>query len=557
MARRLSELWSRLRRRLVWRVAAGYLTTGLAAVLAVAELYDVVGLPEGTPRVFLLLVAGAFPPVLAITWLLDRRGADREVGPRPGGATHRKSILVTPFANGSPDPDNEYVADGLTDEIITDLSKVRSLRVISRSSAMQLKGSSEPFVDAARRLGVDYVLEGSARKAGEDLRITVRLVDVLSDHSTWSERYDGSFAELFAIQGRVARSVAERLEVHVSGEELRSFDDNALTDPRAYEAYLRARHETWRFSRSGLENAERHLKQALDLVGDNALLYACLGHTYAWYSQVGLDLDGRYLEKASECVERIFALEPESPRGFMLQGLVRFQAGELRAAKAPLERALQGLPDDPDVLMMLGYLSAIRGQHEPAQALFERCLAVDPLTPINNAMPGFVSVLEGRPEEAVEGYATYREMDPDSPFALWCWAWVLMWSERRDEAARAVSELANDHPDSLFTRLARAMLAALTGDRGATLSAIDDEMKAVAGPSELFSRELTHCFALIGEKEEALRWLENTVRIGNVDYPFWARHDRWIENLRDEPRFEELMTQVEREWQALNPELVG
>lgn len=475
----------------------------------------------------------------------------------PAAASDRTSILVTPFENGSPDPENEYVADGLTDEIITDLSKVRSLRVISRSSAMRLKGSSEPFMEAARRLEVDYVLEGSVRKAGADLRITVRLVDVASDDSQWSERYDGTFDELFAIQSRVARSVAEQLEVHLSGEELRAIDSTELTDPRAYESFLRARYETWHFSRPGLESAERHLKHGLALAGENVLLYACLGLTYAWYGELGLDPDGRYLDKARECVERIFALQSDAPRGHWLQGVIRFRAGELRAAKAPLERALEGLPDDPDVMMMLGYLCALRGQHDRARRLFERCKSIDPLTPLNNAMPGFVDTMEGRPEDAVEGYRTLLEMDPESPFALWCWAWILMFSRKWEELEEVVPTLVEQHPDSMFAKLGSTTWSALTGDRETALSGITDELRAAARTSELFSRELTHCLALAGENEEALEWLENTIRIGNVNYPFWSEHDWMVDNLRREPRFRELMEQVKREWQTLNPELAG
>lgn len=519
----------------------------------------------------LALAVVGFPLAMALSWAFEItpgglvRTLQEEVAgstelPIPQGAAARTkevdktSILVAPFVNGSPDPDNDYVSDGLTEEIITDLSKIRSLRVISRSSAMRLKGSAKAVVQIGRELGVDYVLEGTVRKTGNDLRVTVQLVDVSSDESRWSERYRGTFDEIFEIQEQVARSVAEELPVQISGDEMRALADRSIEDPRALESYLRGRYETWRFSRGGLKKAERHLKNGLTVVGDSALLYASLGHVYSWYAQLGLDPDGSYLERAEECVEKVFALQPDSSRGHWLQGTVRFQAGELRSARAPLERALKGGPDDPDTLMMLGYLCAIVGQQGRALHLFQQALEVDPLTPLNHAMPSFVAVLEGRPADALEGYRTYFDMDPEGPFAAWCWAWVLLLNGRVTEAEPVVHALAHDHADSLFAVLGVALFHGVKGEAKSARLALTDDLGQAAQTNELFSRELTHCLALAGQSQKALDWLENTIRIGNVNYPFWSRHDKWLESLRSEARYAELMSQAEREWQSLNPQ---
>ena len=564
------RFFAELRRRKVHRAALLYLFGGLATVEAAQLVFPLLQLPDWSVTLALALVVVGFPLAMALSWVFEitpgglvrtlrEEGAESTESPVLQGsvarttAVDKTSILVAPFVNGSPDPDNEYVSDGLTEEIITDLSMIRSLRVISRSSAMRLKGSPKSLVQMARELGVEYVLEGAVRKAGEELQITVQLVDARSDESQWSERYRGTFDDIFEIQEQVARSVTEALAVQVGRDELEGLADRKMEDPRAVESYLRARYETWRFSRGGLQSAERHLRNGLGIVGDSALLYSSLGHVYTMYAQLGLDPQGSYLQRAEECVEKVFALEPHSPRGHWLQGAVRFQAGELRSARAPLERALKSRPDDPDTLISLGYLSALAGQHERAVGLFQHVLEVDPLTPLNHAMCGLVAVLEGRPEDAVEGYRTDLDMDPESPFAAYCWIWILLRNGSVTEAEPVVHAIAHKHSDSLFAGLAAALFHGVRGDAISARETISDELRQAARTSELFSRELTHCLALSGQTQEALDWLENTIRIGNVNYPFWSRHDTWLENIRSEARYAELMTQVEREWKSLNP----
>src|SRR5690349_11462708 len=153
------------------------------------------------------------------------------------------SIAVLPFSNLSPDPDNEYFADGLTDEVIAKLSKVSALRVISRTSAMTYKRTTKDIGTIARELGVRYVLEGSVRRAGDRLRITAQLIDGDTDHHLWAETYDGSAADIFAIQERLARVIVDALEVRVTSDEDRRLAARPIVSLPAYECYLRARQE--------------------------------------------------------------------------------------------------------------------------------------------------------------------------------------------------------------------------------------------------------------------------------------------------------------------------
>ena len=464
-------------------------------------------------------------------------------------ADKRTSILVAPIRDKSVDGDSAYIADGLTEEIIIELSKIRSFRVISHASAMRLKGMGETQEDTARELGVDFILDGSLLRRGDKLRVTLQLNQLDSNDAQWSERYNGTLVDLFAMHDEIARAVAEELVMHVPATE--PMDNGKLEEPRAVESYLRARYQMWRFSRSGLQQAERHLKNGLDLVGPNIRLLAALGHTYAKYSELGLDTKGALLGKAAECAKRIFELDADSSRGYSLLGLVQFHSGALRAAREPLERSLGANPSDPDTLIALGYLYALIGRNEQASYLFAELLAIDPLTPINHCMPGFVALMEGRNSDALPHYRRFYNMDPYNAFAAWSLGYVLLRNGRVDEASEVIGELRVNHPDSIMAQLADAIFSGVCGTQEATRDSITRELRAAAKNSELLSREITHSLALAGETDEALDWLENTVRIGNINYPFWAQHNEWVDSIRGNSRFDAIMRDVEREWMSV------
>ena len=461
-------------------------------------------------------------------------------------AEARTSILVVPIKDQGLGGDSAYIADGLTEEIIVELSKIQSFRVISHASAMRLKRMAGTLEDNARELGVDFILDGSIRRRRDELRATLQLSHLDSSDAQWCERFDGNLADLFGMHDEIARSVAEELAHHVPPHE--RAEKEKLEDPRAVESYLRARYQMWRFSQAGLQQAERHLKNGLDLVGPNIRLLATLGCVYARYGEIGHDPNGALLGKAAECAKRVFELEPDSPRGYSLLGMVQFHSGALRAAREPLERAVGANLNDPDTLNALGYLYALIGRNEQASQLFAKCLAIDPLTPVNHCMPGFVAFMEGRNSDALPYYRRFFAMDPYNAFAAWSLSHILLRNGRVAEASELIGELKANHPNSVMARLAHAAISGVRGKQAAARDAITNELRAAAKNSELLSREITHCLALAGEAAEALDWLENTVRIGNINYPFWAQHNEWIDSIRGNSRFDAIMRDVEKEW---------
>src|SRR5512146_2578521 len=213
-------------------------------------------------------------------------------------------IVVLPFANRSGDPDNEYFSDGLTEEIIADLSKVRALRVLSRNSAMTLKGTTKDTPTLARELGVSHVVTGSVRRAGTALRVTVELVQASTDESMWGEKYTGTTDDVFGIQEEIARKIVAALQMTLTESEARQVAARPIDDPVAYDCYLRARHAMYAWTPDASQRGLQLVDDALTIVGDQPLLLATKAQLY--WNEVNMNLApaDANLPLASEYVER-------------------------------------------------------------------------------------------------------------------------------------------------------------------------------------------------------------------------------------------------------------
>jgi eukaryotic-like serine/threonine-protein kinase len=492
-----------------------------------------------------LAVDRAERPADAGAFLRALREATEPPRSRPEDpASSPVGILVLPFDDRQLGRADAPVAPGLAEELIARLAQVRPLRLIASASALRTRGRAGGGRATARELGVDFLLEGSLEMEGTRLRIHARLVEVASDALRWERDFQGARADLPRLSEGVARAVVDGLRIPLSEAENRALSTRPLAHPQAYDAYLRARYEAWSFTEEGLVRARRYMDAALDMVGDNALLLSTLGHITAMHLEAGIDPSGQGIEEVERLAERVLRLDPGSPRGLWLRAFVAFQRGDLATAIEAGEAAEARAPHDPDILLLLGYVHAHVGHHARARMLFERAVEVDPLTPVTQCMPGFVSVLEGRFEEALPPYRRLHRLDPESPFAAVTLGWVLAYAGREDEALSLLDHAADRHRGSPFASWAESLGQGLRGNPECALAAITPAFEAAASGSEMFARALAQCHALGGAVGPALDWLERAIELGLLDHAFLARHDRFLEAVRGEPRFEALMERV-------------
>ncbi|MGE5102215.1 MAG: tetratricopeptide repeat protein [Deltaproteobacteria bacterium] len=531
-----------------WKAIAAYLKRGVRTVRRWER-------EEGLPvhRHVHRVLGSVYAYTLEIdAWQRDERGRAARESAEPtaiDSVARSHSIAVLPFGNLSADPENEFFADGLTEEIAADLSKVRALRVISRTSSSRFKGATKDATTIARELGVRYLLEGSVRRADTRLRVTAQLIDADTDEHLWAEKYDGNVEDIFGIQERIARMIVDALQLHLTADEDRRLAEHSIDNIHAYECYLRARQQGWRWRKDAIDQATQLLRNGLALLGDNARLYAALGIAYLQYREAGIDFSDLPLVEAEGCARSVFALGPASAEGFRLRGWIHYSRGQIQHAVHDLKTALDLEPNDADTLLLLSNCYLISGRVSAARPLIDRLVAVDPLTPLTHCMPAWADVLEGNFAAAIVPYRRMFEMDPGNPMARLFYVWVLLLNGRDDEIPPIVESFPDEVRDTVPARVASFVAAALIARRRGTLMpVVTPAIEAAAHGTDVFARILAGGYALAGLSDSALHWLEVAIDRGFINYPFLAELDPSLENIRREPRFSALMSVARERW---------
>jgi non-specific serine/threonine protein kinase len=463
----------------------------------------------------------------------------------------KRAILVLPFTNLPADPESDYFADGLTEEIIADLSSVRQLRVISSTSSMQFKGTKLAVAELARQLRVEYVLEGSVRRIGGALRITAKLIEAATDSPVWGHKYNGTLEDVFAIQETLSRSIVEALRVVLTAEEEQKLKEHPIADVRAYEWYLRAKQELLRFTKDSLDRAVECLEQSSAIAGDNVLLLAAKGEAYWQYVNSGVSADPSYLDKAEACVRRVLEIDPQSPHGLRVAGLVRVHRGDIQGALTQLKRALDLAPNDPDSLLWGSLVAGMSGKMSLAEAWAARLVGVDPVTPFFQLMPGAMAWMKGDYEKAWALWSERHAAVLENPLMRLVYGHVAIMTGRITEGNRILDELAHAVPDNPFGQLAPVYQHAFKGDRDAVLAGLTSSLVEALEGDPQYCWFLAQCHALVHDVDAGLRWVEAAVARGFINHDLLARRDPFLANLRGDPRFDVLMRDVRRRMDAI------
>jgi len=469
-------------------------------------------------------------------------------GAADAAASNRRSIVVLPFANLSPDPDNEYFSDGLTEEIIADLSKVRALRVISRTSAMQLKGAKKDVRAIGRDLDVRYVLEGGVRKAGNSLRITAQLIDALTDAHIWSDNYSGTIDDVFEVQERVSREIVRALNVTLSSDEHRRLAERPIASVRAFELYLQAKQEVRRMGGGALERASRLLSQAVEIEGETPPLLALMAWAKVTQVRVGINRGPRPLDEAEAQARALLERAPDSPDGHALLGYIEYERGHLPEAVRHFQRALEREPNDADALFYMGISYIAAGQNEQARATGQRIVVSDPLASVSWMLSGATRWFVGRFDEALPDLERGLELDPQSFVLRWCVGYTCAALGRLPEAARHAAFLREIGPDVPYTRQLLALLDGLEGRKQAALERLASIDVAPLDAHNKF--HLAESFSFAGDTDRALDVLEQAVDGGFYPYPFIAEHCPFLAPLRFLPRFTAILARAQERSEA-------
>ena len=327
----------------------------------------------------------------------------------------KPSIAVLPFENLSGDPEQEYFSDGITEDIITDLSKISGLFVIARHSVFTYKGKVIKIAEVGKELGVRHVLEGSVRKSNGRVRITAQLVDATTEGHLWAERYDRDLKDIFALQDEVTQKIVAALAVKLTEDEQKRLVRKYTDNMEAYDFYLQGVEYQNRYTKEANVQARQMFERAIHLDPEFSTAYGALGFTHFHEWTFGWSRDPQSLERAFELAQRTLGLDDSLPLGHHLLGKVYLWKKQYEKAIAELEKAIALSPNYADHLAGLGYILNFSGRPEEAIGLVKNAMRLNPMYPAYYLWElGHSYFLTGRYEEAIE--TLKRVLDRNSDF---------------------------------------------------------------------------------------------------------------------------------------------
>jgi TolB-like protein/DNA-binding winged helix-turn-helix (wHTH) protein/Flp pilus assembly protein TadD len=427
--------------------------------------------------------------------------------PGPSGI---RSLAVLPLENLSGDASQNYFADGMTDELITDLAQISALRVISRTSVMVYKGARRPLPQIARELNVDAVVEGTVLRSGDQVRITAQLIEASTDKHLWSQSYEGELRDTLALQNRVASAIADQIRISLTPQEQAVLRNVKVVIPEAYESYLKGRYFWNKRTADGLKVALAYFNEAIDEDPKYAQAYSGLADTYAllgdWQYAVMTPKEAFPKAKAAA----IKALELDSSLGEAHNSLAFVLDGfdwNFDAAGNEFRRAIELNPGYATAHHWYAWHLGLLGRFDEAIAEMKKAQNLDPLSLIINADLAEILVLAHYYDESIAQSRKTIEMDPNFALAhnqlAQAYAQKHMYEEAVAELQTAV-QLSGDSP-TCIANLARAYVAA---GKPSEAEKLLSDLKKRSNPAYSNAPEIATIYVSLGDKDQAMNWLE-------------------------------------------------
>jgi TolB-like protein/Flp pilus assembly protein TadD len=574
----MSNLFSELKRRNVYKVAVAYAVVAWLLIQAASILFPTFEAPTWVMKAFVVFLALGFALALMISWAFEmtpegmKRTADvsaEEVRSLPYWSRKKfaafivgiaviaagllafqllhtpksttitksdnKSIAVLPLLNESGDPKDEYFSDGLSEELIAALAQIRELKVIGRSSSFRFKERKEETKTIGEKLGVATLLEGTVRKQGDRVRIVAELINAVDGIELWSRTFDRELKDIFAVQQEIAKAVAESLRVTLLGTEQKS-TEMATNSVEAHNAYLQAHFHSVRRNAEDYRKAIDYFDQAIQFDPDYALAYA--ERSEVW-TVIG-DLTGQRstaFPKARSDAEKAVAIAPALAEAHAALGWVRaFAEWKFAEGLSELQRAKELSPANPTANDLLARVIVYTGRMEEAERQARQAVELDPLSAATQFTLGRVLFYAGKLDEAD---TAGRKMAQLQPSASSSHRWQALVAVERGDGETALRE-AQLEPDESIRPFELALAQYLRGDRKAADAALAD---LIAKSRDSLAYQIAQVYAVRGEKDKAFEWLQIAVDNHDGGIPSLLV-DPLLHVLRDDPRYKNLLVKV-------------
>lgn len=455
-----------------------------------------------------------------------------------------KSIAVLPLVNMSSSEENEYFSDGMTEEIINALTKIKELKVTSRTSSFFFKNKDIPIPQIGQELRVATILEGSVRLSGNKMRITVQLIDVIDDFHFWSETFDRSFDDVFAVQDEISLLIAERLREHLGHFEIEeTLIDTPEVPPEIYKRYLRSRYHILKMSKDDIDTGINILQEVLAEYPDYPLAHLGMHMGYTMLGTLGFMLAGEAFEKGKQYLDKAIALDENLPEcQLQLSWISLLQDWDLPATYEHLNRALEIRPTVDFYQSMASALVA-EGKYKAATHYIETALELDPLSEINYHLKGFILYCQEQYEPAIEQFERCLSLKPDSQVPLLYWGQALILLERPEEALTYFQNLPNKSHDLIKSSGITLAQAALGNTERAQSGISKLEATLQTDSTERAVMMLILVQTVIGNYEAAIKLVEQGVE-HRLPMMIYMPVEPLLKPLRPLPRFQELMQQI-------------
>ena len=579
------NFFAELKRRNVYKVAVAYAIVGWLLVQVATQVFPFLEIPNWVVRLVIAIVAVGFPIALVIAWAFEltpegiKRAEDvdltasarqprkhvwifvvivgaafsiglffigRYTGRNTASASElpAKSIAVLPFDNLSRDPDNAFFAEGVQDEILTRLAKVADLKVIARTSTQKFKSSPENLPEIAKQLGVANILEGSVQKVNDQVRVNVQLINTLTNAHLWAEIYDRKLTDIFAVESDIAKTIADTLQAKLTGSEKTEISKKPTENPEAHQLYLQGRFFWNKRTAADLRKSIEFFDQAIAKDPNYALAYAASAQTWLLLPAYNGGSPADCFPKAEAAATKALALDDKSSDALTARADIKAVYNfDFSGATAGFEQAIQLNPNDATAHHWFANLVLSNiGQSERELSEMKRALELDPLSLVINTNVGVALLRAGRLDEAIAQLRKTVEMDSNFYFAHYNLGIALEVKGNVREALAEYQKAAELSDDPVPMGYA-AHLYGVMGRKDEARKILE-QLRQIRGQHYIPAYSLALVYLGLGDRDQALNWLEEGYRERDGYNIGPIRIDPLLTPLHGDPRFEALAEKI-------------